>query len=92
MTTTVDGMNPGVAGSEWLAWSKSGGGVSHQIALSPYFIDQPRFSALYFVDSHLRAHSLVDDSISAFGVISNDGKYVATIKAELTRNLWNFHR
>ncbi len=66
--------------------------MSRQIALPPYFLDQPRSSTLYFVDSHLRAHLLEDDRTPAFGVFSNDGKYVATIKEELTRNLWSFHR
>ena len=92
MTSTIYGMNPSISGSEWLAWSKSGGRVSQQIALPPYFLDQPRFSALYYVDSHLRAHLLEDDSVPAFGVFSNDGKYVATIKDVLTRNLWSFDR
>jgi len=90
--TTIYGMNPGVSRGEWLAWSKSGGHASNQIALPPYFRDQPHFSALYFVDSHLRAHLLEDDNIFAYGVFSNNGKYVATIKDEVTRNVWSFHR
>ena len=89
--TTIIGMNPGAVRGEWLAWSKSGGHATNRIALPPYFSDQPHFSTLYFVDSHLRAHLLEDDNIVAYGVFSNNGKYVATTKDEVTRNVWSFY-
>lgn len=90
--TNIMGMNPGVAKGEWLAWSNSGSASAKHVILSPYFLAPFRYSALYFVDDHLRAHLIEDDCIPAFGVFSNDGKYVATINDGLTRNVWRFDR
>ena len=90
--TNIMGMNPGVAKGEWLAWSNSGNASAKQVIVSPYFLAPFRYSALYFVDDHLRAHLIEDDCIPAFGVFSNDGKYVATINDGLTRNVWSFDR
>ena len=88
----LSGMSPGFSEGEWLAWSKSGSRARKQGGLLPIFPDEPSFSTLYSVDSHLRAHLLEDDSILSFGVLSNDGKYVATVKEEVARNVWRYSR
>ncbi len=85
----ISGMNPGPSRGEWLAWTNAG---SRTLALRPVFLDPSRFSALYFVDAHLHAHLLENDSIHSFGVFSNDGKHVATIRDDLASNLWSFNR
>ena len=85
----ISGMNPGPSEGEWLAWTNPG---SRTLALRPVFLDPSRFSALYFVDPHLHAHLLENDSIHSFGVFSNDGKHVASIRDDLASNLWSFNR
>ena len=89
---TIGGMNPGPARREWLAWTGRGTRTVRQVILPPFFLDPSHFSALYFVDAHLHAHLLENDSIHGFGVFSNDGRYIAAIHDDLTSNLWSFNR
>ena len=89
---TIGGMNPGPARREWLAWTGPGTRTVRQVILPPFFLDPSHFSALYFVDAHLHAHLLENDSIHGFGVFSNDGRYIATIHDDLTSNLWSYDR
>ena len=86
---TIEGMNPGPARGEWLAWG-SGTRTVRRVILPPFFLDPSHFAALCFVDSHLHAHLLENDSMHAFGEFSNNGKYMATIHDDLTSNLWSF--
>ncbi len=87
---TVDGMSPGAVEGEWLAWSNAGSDGGFDFTMVPFFLDQTSYSALYFVDNRQRAHLLQKSASPASGVISSDGKHVATIQAELTRNVWTF--
>ncbi len=88
----IAGMNPGVASGEWLVWTDSGLRKLDQALLPSLSFDPFYFSAMYFVDGRLRAHLLENDSIHNFGVFSNDGKYVAAIRDELTSNVWSYDR
>ncbi len=88
----ISGMNPGPVSKEWLAWSNFDKPSAAQLGLPPLYLDPTRPSALYFIDGHLHAHLLENDSIHNYGVFSNDGKYVAAIRDDLTSNVWSFDR
>jgi len=88
----IGGMNPGHASGEWLAWPDPASHKFSQKSLPPFSFDPSYFSVLYFLDSRLHAHLLQKDSIHAYGVFSPDGKHIATIRDELTSNVWSFDR
>ncbi len=88
----ISGMNPGPASKEWLAWSNFVKPSVTALDLPPLYLDPSRLSALYFIDGHLHAHLLENDSTHNFGVFSNDGKYVAAIRDDLTSNVWSYER
>jgi hypothetical protein len=87
--TSVDGLSPGPQEGEWLASSTDVSG-SFDFPLYPYFLGKSGYSALYLVDAHERAHLLQMNNSPVCGIFSNDGKHLATIQAELTRNVWTF--
>jgi hypothetical protein len=89
--TTIAGMSRAAWEGEWLA-STPGDHAGFDFTLVPYFLDQSGYSALYFLDAHEHPFLLEKDTTSAFGVFSPDGKHVATINTELTRNLWSLDR
>jgi hypothetical protein len=87
---TIHGMSPGALKGEWLLSSSPGNRASDQLVLPPYFVENSRF---YFIDSQLHPHLLENNGdTSRYGVFSNDGKYVAIVRAEQTRNVWSFDR
>jgi hypothetical protein len=88
----VDGMNPGALEGEWLAWSNAGDEGGFDFTLVPFFLDRSSYSALYLIDNRQRAHLLEKLASPAFGVFSSAASHVATIRAELTRNVWSFDR
>ena len=88
----IAGMNPAPVSKEWLAWSNFDKPSATQLGLPPFYLDPSRLSALYFIDGHLHAHLLENDSIHNYGVFSNDGKYVAAIRDDLTSNVWSYDR
>jgi serine/threonine protein kinase len=92
MDVIISGMNPGHSSGEWLAWTDPESRKAPQSALPPFSLGPSQFSALYFVDAHLHAHLLENDSLHAFGVFSPDGKHIATIRDDLTSNVWSFER
>ena len=92
MDVIISGMNPGHSSGEWLAWTDPESLKVPESTLPPFSLGASKFSALYFIDSHLRAHLLENDSIHAFGVFSPDGKHIATIRDDLTSNVWKFDR
>jgi eukaryotic-like serine/threonine-protein kinase len=92
MDVIISGMNPGHSRGEWLAWTDPESRKAPQSALPPFSLSPSQFSALYFVDAHLHAHLLENDSLHAFGVFSPDGKHIATIRDDLTSNVWRFDR
>ena len=88
----ISGINPAPVGKEWLAWSNFDKPSATQLGLPPLYLDPSRLSTLYFIDGHLHAHLLKNDSIHNYGVFSNDGKYVAAIRDDLTSNVWSYDR
>ena len=92
MDVIISGMNPGHSSGEWLAWTDPESLKVPESTLPPFSLGPSKFSALYFVDAHLQAHLLENDSIHAFGVFSPDGKHIATIRDDLTSNVWKFDR
>ncbi len=88
----ISGMNPGPTSKEWLAWSNFHKTSATQLGLPPLYLDPSRFSALYLIDGHQHAHVLENESLHNFGVFSNDGKYVAAIRDDLTSNVWSYDR
>ena len=88
----VDGMNPGPRDGEWLAWSNAGDEGGFDFTLIPFFLDRSSYSALYLIVNGQRAHLLQKLTSPAFGVFSSAANRVATIQAELTRNVWSFDR
>ena len=89
---TVDGMGPGAREGDWVAWSNAGYHAGFDFTQVPFFLDHASYSALYLIDNHQHAHLLEKSTTPAYGVFSGDGKHVATIRAELNRNLWSFGR
>lgn len=92
MDVIISGMNPGHSSGEWLAWTDPESRKAPQSTLPPFSLSPSQFSALYFVDAHLHAYLLENDSLHAFGVFSPDGKHIATIRDDLTSNVWSFDR
>ena len=92
MDAIISGMNPGHSNGEWLAWTDPESRKVPQSAVPPFSLGPSQFSALYFVDAHLHAYLLQNDSLHAFGVFSPDAKHVVVIRDELTSNLWSFVR
>lgn len=92
MDVIISGMNPGHSSGEWLAWTDPEDRQAPQATRPPFSLRPSQFSALYFVDAHLHAHLLENDSLHAFGVFSPDGKHIATIRDELTSNVGSFER
>lgn len=88
----IAGMNPSSVSKEWLAWSNFDKPSAPQLGLPPLYLNPSRLSAFYFMDIHLHAHLLEKDSLHNYGVFSNDGKYVAAIRDDLTSNVWRYGR
>ena len=90
MDRIISGMSPGHSSGEWLAWTDP---ESRKVPQSPLFSLGPSdFSALYFLDSHLNAHLLENESVHVSGLFSPDGKRLAIIRDELTSNVWSLAR
>jgi hypothetical protein len=92
MDVIISGMNPGHSSGEWLAWTDPETRRVPKSMLPPFSLGPSQFSALYFIDAHLHAHLLENDSLHAFGLLSPDGKQIAVIRDQLTSNIWSFER
>ncbi|MBV8864884.1 MAG: PD40 domain-containing protein, partial [Acidobacteriaceae bacterium] len=92
MDVIISGMNPGHSSGEWLVWTDPESRKVPKSTLPPFSLGPSQFSSLYFVDAHLHAHLLENDSLHAFGLFSPDGKHIALIHDELTSNIWSLER
>ena len=92
MDVIISGMNPGYSAGEWLAWTDPESRKAPETNVPPFPLGPSQFSALYFLDAHLHAHLVENDSLNVFGLFSPNGKHIATIRDDLTSNVWRFDR